>query len=229
MLVVCKECNASYAVPATKIGSTGRDVRCAKCNSIFYVEANPEAYKAAIDIENLADEIRNNKSLSEVQDKNLSFMDDNSSYYKDESFFFTKLFTLILLIVTLSMSGIIYYDQLKKVKFISKIYDKFGFHDSDKIALQNLSIESYTDEDNENIRIKGSITNNNDHRVFVPSLRISVKDASGKELLGYIMENKNDTLLPGEKYSLDNIITNLTPDAHIIVLDIGNQIELLLR
>ena len=59
MLVVCKNCSASYAVPITKVGPKGREVKCAKCQEVFFVQTNHEAYKAAIDIEKLAIDIQN--------------------------------------------------------------------------------------------------------------------------------------------------------------------------
>ncbi|WP_439496217.1 DUF3426 domain-containing protein [Bosea sp. (in: a-proteobacteria)] len=43
MLIVCPSCASRYELDPAKLGPTGRKVRCAKCETLWHVEAAPEA------------------------------------------------------------------------------------------------------------------------------------------------------------------------------------------
>lgn len=43
MLIVCPSCASRYELDPVKLGPTGRKVRCAKCETLWHVEAAPEA------------------------------------------------------------------------------------------------------------------------------------------------------------------------------------------
>jgi predicted Zn finger-like uncharacterized protein len=227
MLVVCKNCNASYAVPVTKIGPHGREVRCAKCSDTFFVEPNQEAYNAALDLERLAGEIQTKKP------KNYSHQHFEDEYIvqieTNNSFFASKLLSLVLLILLCGLSLVFFYNRLNTYPEIAKLYEKAGIHSTKNIILDKIVTQHIVDDENENLQITGEIVNNNSFKVFLPSLRISVHDYAGNELLGYTMETKNEILLPNEQYDFSNIITNISPYAATITVEIGNQIEFLLR
>src|SRR6476620_5439566 len=42
MLIVCPSCSSQYELDAAKLGPSGRKVRCAKCETRWHVEAEPQ-------------------------------------------------------------------------------------------------------------------------------------------------------------------------------------------
>jgi len=227
MLVICKNCSASYAVPITKVGPNGREVKCAKCMEVFFVEPNQEAYKAAIDIEKLAEEIQNKNIEAFVDESQSDYYPDE--YKTSESLISSKLFSIILLVILLGLSSVFFYPRLVQMPFAVKAYAYFGIYSTHNISLDDITIEETADDENSSLKISGSITNNNKHLVYLPNLRISVRDRAGNELLGYTTDYWKETLLPGSKYKFSNIVTNPSSYAETIVIDIGNPVELLLR
>lgn len=225
MLVVCKNCNASYAVPVTKIGSEGRDVRCAKCFVTFFVEPNREAYNAALDLEKLADEIQNNNQNNYTAHS----LQGEDKILKNNSFAGSKWLSFLLFTMLCGLSAIIFYNKLMSYPKIVKLYEKTGIYSTKGLSLNKITTQNIVDDENENLQLSGEIVNNNHFRSFIPNLRISVQDYGGNELLGYTMELKNEILLPQEKYEFSNVITNISPYAATITVEIGNGIEFLLR
>src|SRR5919108_2913119 len=46
MLIVCPTCATSYRVQATAIGATGREVRCARCRTLWFAAGEAEVEEA---------------------------------------------------------------------------------------------------------------------------------------------------------------------------------------
>ena len=131
--------------------------------------------------------------------------------------------------ILLGLSSVIFYDRIVQIPFAAKTYERLGIHSTNNLRLEDITLEETADDESLNLKISGFIINGNKHKAYVPNLRISVRDLAGNELLGYTMENKNDTLLPNDRYNFTNIVTNLSPYAETVVIEIGNQIELLQR
>jgi predicted Zn finger-like uncharacterized protein len=227
MLVVCKNCTASYAVPARKIGLNGREVRCAQCGVTFFVEANTEAYNASVELENLADDIQHNAALHHKPTHKVS--NAISKNPRDSNNLVSVCITITLLIALLCTSGIVFYPQLSKYTALDKTYRLLGIYSTSNITLEEVKAEEILDDENEHLRIVADIHNNNTYKSYIPDIRISAKDHAGNEILNYTIKNSQHILSPNEKYHLNHILNNISPYASEITIDIGNQIELMLR
>jgi predicted Zn finger-like uncharacterized protein len=228
MLIICKQCTTSYSVPTNKIGATGRNVKCAKCHNIWYVE--PQTPLNVID--NNVD-----KLYSESHSINLNhdqFYQDNIDHQVpaliDEEVSITQKFiTLILLLGIIVTIMVFYKSKIDHVYFIEEAYAKYGLSSTKNIILEDLKTYKTTKDEAEALYVEGNITNKKNHKSPLPNLRVTVKNKMGQKLLEQTINNGGKFLEKGEKYNFSNVIKNLDPSSNELIIDIGNSLELLTR
>ncbi|SDR27109.1 zinc-ribbon domain-containing protein [Pseudovibrio sp. Tun.PSC04-5.I4] len=65
MKIICPQCKTAYEIPADKIGSTGRKVKCASCENIWQVTQEDE--KKSSEDPDLQPEVHSNSTYQNVQ------------------------------------------------------------------------------------------------------------------------------------------------------------------
>lgn len=221
MLVSCDKCNASYAIPANKIGSGGKRLKCVKCGNIWLV---------LLPAEKLEEPKQPAEEMPQVSMPILSrdsFSRRSSNKVND---FMSGLLSMAAFLVLLVATSVLFYPKIYNASsFMKNIYDKLGYNLNSSIILTNLSVSKSIENESMNLNMKGNIFNSGNKTSFVPLLRVVVKDVDCKIILSHIITPDQLTLDPGGKILLDNSIKNLAKSAVFLELDLGNKLELLLR
>ena len=230
MLVTCKNCNASYAVPNDKIGVDGRNVRCAKCANVWYVEAE----KLPDDIEiSIAATIENLKVNIDEPNHNpyFSARDDSSvpAIIEKDISLIQKFMPVVLMIAIIATGLIFFKHKLDSIAWINDLYKKYNFIQTYDSKLENVVISKKEEDHSESLYIKGYITNLVNHSITLPDMRITIINEKGDILLKEVLPGEGKQILKGEKYPINNVVRHLDPKAAELILDIGNKLELLVR
>ncbi len=122
-----------------------------------------------------------------------------------------------------------YFPGLHKGAF-SGLYGALGVTDTSDLAFADVTMERENNEGRTRFIIAGSVANHGSTPRLLPLARVEVKDSDGKVIWGQVYP-VNETIKPGQVYPfrIDNVETSFANRAASIVLDMGNNFELVMR
>ena len=218
VFIACPACLVRYVIKKEHIGVMGRNVQCTRCNHLWFQAPIDDTLNLTEVSENdFNNTVKGKKHLPKVLDS------DNQTFYK-----FSSVFLILLIILS---SGILYQDQIKDV-FPIKIYDMFMQYDTSGLMLSDIMLLKHeVDSRHVDLSISGKITNHSDQIRHLPLFRANIFDDRREKMISVTTHlDTNVMLKPGEVYNLRKKITHVpVRGAKVLLLDMGNRFELLLR
>ncbi len=199
MRVNCSQCGAVYSIAEKIIGPAGRILKCAKCNHTWKVHLPTE-------------ELHSN-----VKPPIQSLQPKRNYHFK------IILATLIALGIGLAL--IIFSKDLIKYNTFKQIYSYFDIHDTKHIRIENFTL---TMEDQDAV-ITGTLFNDSDHECKSPKVRYILLDKNKKVLFRFTTTTAESTIKPKERIVLNTKISKISAPAKYLYIDVGNDLDLLLR
>ena len=212
MIISCEKCRASYMVPDSAIGASGRIVKCAKCGHNWMATLPPSLLNNNIVLQkdssnhNSNSKIDANVKLPSVVNKKTPFL---------------NYFTYSLAI--LSVLSMLFFNQVSMMEyfpFSSQLFRGTGVFSTQFMQLASVNFKKQQINGINHIIIDGNIIKPRAVG-YLPLLKISVKNKDNK-LLIYSLVNLKDE-------HFNQTITNLPTDGEYIHIDIGNWFELMWR
>ncbi len=122
-----------------------------------------------------------------------------------------------------------YFPGLHKGTF-SGIYDALGVTDTSDLVFADVTMERENVEGRTRFLIAGSVANHGSKPRMLPRVRVQVKDSDGKVIWGQVYPVE-EVVESGQVYPfrIDNVETSFANRAASIVLDLGNNFELVMR
>jgi len=222
MIITCPSCQSRFAVKAESIGSSGRMVRCAKCKHSWFQEP-PEA--SIITAERMADEKQQEliaATTSPSEPANFPAIINNKPDSLYIKFAFAVSCFVLFLALTVVLSNVM-------IPYAGFYYGLFGVHDDSGIALSDVSITKIGEGAKKELLVKGRIVNNSPVNKAIPNLRIKILSHARKTLRTVDLNSHDTALSPGEGIDFENKIENSPQDAALVVMEIGNIINLAAR
>lgn len=240
MIISCENCATKYNINSAFIGLAGRKVKCTTCKHIWNAalpKEEEEKLKSQAFAQAASDNSQENTSSSKE-----SKAESNVSSKKPLKNFLpaiidrqVPLWLRIAPASILSLAIAIYlvfysHNLLSFVPELSKVYQYFGIYNTQAVVLQDSAIYKLGGEGEYfDILVKGKIVNRSMNSRFLPGLRLSILDSNGSNIVSSVSHSDGSVLEPGEEFQINNKITNLTKKAKYLAIDIGDNVELLLR
>lgn len=215
MILQCPQCNARYLVPDQSIGAAGRNVRCAKCAHNWFQAPTAEATKSLGELDKM---LKDFNARSEGKPKPIPPGSNLPAMRREwlppgMIVGMAALFALVIGITILLVSPSV-----------------AGLPSSKGIVLADLGITRLVTDTRPTYEINGKILNTTDHKVAVPTLRVTLVDADGNSLQYWDFNSQGKTLeanknIPFTTGNLEIIFSR----ASRFVVEIGSPLELALR
>lgn len=134
-----------------------------------------------------------------------------------------------MLVVWLIIATYAYFPTLHTGTF-SGLYAALGVTDTSDLVFADVTMERENNDGRTQFLIAGSVANEGAQPKLWPMMRVEVKDSDGKVIWGQVYP-VNETIAPGQVYPfrIDNVETSFANRASSIVLDLGNNFELVMR
>lgn len=219
MIIVCDKCSAKFTVPSAAIPLEGRTVKCSKCDHRW----------KQLPLEDGAD-------LSDVtpapeeeapipKGSNLPSTDMRPEPVPQE--------LKISLIALLVISGIFillgHQASLGKMG-LKPLYSLLGMHNTHELTLTDVSAEITREDNKFTVTLTAALTNESaDHSLHAQDLHLSLRTERNNMLGELTHAVEGETLLPGESIPINAEINNISGSTKVLVLDVGNWMELSFR
>ena len=223
MILQCPSCAARFLVADSMVPPSGRTVKCGKCSNQWFVTSQASAVGttdfAALTAQAYAEaapQPHDPKQLPALPGRPLRAWP----------------FQLAagVLAVIWCMIAIYAYFPSWHTSFLSGIYTSLGATRTNGLVFADVQMGSEMVGGRTRYTVAGSIENNNSKPRLIPLVRIQIKDSEGEIILSKKYE-VNETLEPGGVYPfrIQDVETSFGSRAASVVVDIGNNFELVMR
>lgn len=201
----------------------GRTVKCGKCANQWFVSkesaAEPSTDFAALTAQAYAEaapQPHNPKQLPAL----------TSKPFKVWPF---QIAAASMAIVWLIIATYAYFPGLHKGA-LSGIYSGLGATDTSDLVFADVTMEREANEGRTRFIIAGSVANHGSKSRLLPFVRVEVKDGDGNAIWSRVYP-VNEAVEPGKVYPfrIPDVETSFANRATSIVLDLGNNFELVMR
>lgn len=206
MRIACDKCNAVYSIAEKIIGPSGRIVKCAKCDNSWKVylpasEETPPPYQLA---NKEAD-----PALAKTNKLNV----------------FLRILAVLLTFLMIFMGLFIFSKDLIKYKYFKTFYGYFSIYDITGIKLEDFTLKM----DEQDAIINGTLVNNTSYEQKLPKLRYILLDKNKTVIFKFTTTDSDEILKPGERMQINTKISNITKPAKYLQIDVGNNLDFILR
>ncbi|WP_250311517.1 MJ0042-type zinc finger domain-containing protein [Rickettsia endosymbiont of Oedothorax gibbosus] len=216
MSISCPSCNTNFIVSKEQIGMTGRKVKCSQCNHIWYQQAALDEQQPSI--------ISNHHTAK------------NASTNENNKIFLTKGANLPALlppktpqhsnILPILLFSVII--LLLLLLFQEKLNIPALYKENDNIlTIGNIHVEQ--NKEIGQIKVSYQITNNSDHDVTIPLIRVRLLDKKYVTVKSYIMHHKNIKLLPKQHIDIATNLDVVPRSSELLNIMLGNGLDLILH
>lgn len=231
MIVNCPNCTAKFLVADHLIPPAGRVVRCGSCKHLWNVtlsggtSAGGKADFASL----VADAVGANAAQPTAAGTPASFQLPAIAAKPLP----TKPFLIAIPILALAWLVVaIYanYPNWLNSPGLSSIYGMLGAKPTDGLHFNKANLVREQEGQRTNFIISGEIANEASETRIVPTVRVTLRDASGEEVASreYAV---NVTVKPGDTYPfrITNMSTSFGDRVHEVVIDLGHDVQLMFR
>ncbi|WP_341756629.1 MULTISPECIES: MJ0042-type zinc finger domain-containing protein [unclassified Candidatus Tisiphia] len=207
MSISCPNCNTNFIVSKEQIGTAGRKVKCSQCHHVWYQQAE-------------LDKQYTTKNAS-TNENNKIFLTEGINLPallppkipQHSHMVLTLLFSLIILLLLL------FYEKLN----ISALYEG----GDDVLTIGNIHVEQ--NKKMGHIKVSYQITNNSDHDVTIPLIRVRLLDKKYVTVKSYIMHHKNIKLPPKKHIDIATHLDVVPHSSELLNIMLGNSLDLILH
>lgn len=142
-----------------------------------------------------------------------------------------KIAVPVLAVLWIVLAFITYFPSWMNAPVLGGIYRTFGVAPTDGLIFSDVTMERERVEGGKTkFIIAGSISNHSSETRAVPTVRVSLRDAKGKDMWGRAYP-VNTELKPGEVYPfrIGNVETVFASNVKVIKVDMGNPLQLMVR
>ncbi|MCC8398091.1 MAG: zinc-ribbon domain-containing protein [Rickettsia endosymbiont of Labidopullus appendiculatus] len=216
MSISCPSCNTNFVVSKEQIGMTGRKVKCSQCNHIWYQKSEYEKQQPPIISDHHtaknASTNENNKIFL-TQGTNLpALLPPKTPQYSH--IVIILLFSLIILLLLL-----LFHEKFN----IPALYKE----NDNILTIGNIHVEQ--NKKMGQIKVSYQITNNSDHDVTIPLIRVRLLDKKYLTIKSYIMHHKNIKLPPKKHIDIATRLDVVPHSSEFLNIMLGNSVDLILH
>ena len=246
MILNCPACSARFLVADSLVPSEGRTVRCGACSHQWFVQ-RPEDAQAQQAEESAVFEpppppLAESTEEQPIADDFVSVMEKAFSARPVRASNVPaiprkplpakpfKLAVPILAVLCIFTALIAYYPNWQHTTMPGALYRALGFKDTQGLAFTELKMERENGDTKTKFIFSGTITNNATAPRYVPQVRVALRDKHGKDI--WMRDYPVNMMLDSGgtyPFRIVNVETSLASSVAVIVLDIGNGLELKLR
>ncbi len=216
MIIICPACTARFVVKAEAIGASGRKVKCAKCQESWFQAPDDsalEAAKVAVPEPEALEPIKSGANVPAIKKTGVPL------YFK---LAFAAVVVLFIVVVSIVISGSV-------LPSMSSYYGMFGIYDSKEIALSDLKVEKVESGQYQDLVISGKIVNKSANSKKLPDLRLTIYDESHDKLKSVTLASEGADIAAGQSTDFENRIPRMPTKASVVVVDLGNGLDLMWR
>ena len=144
-----------------------------------------------------------------------------------------KLAVPVLAALWLILAFITYFPSWMNTPVLGGIYSMFGIAPTEGLVFADVTMEREHEEGGKTkFILAGSIKNNSNATRAVPTVRVNLRDAQGKNIWGRsYLDPKAVDLNAGEVYpfKINNVETVFASNVKVITVDMGNTLQLMMR
>jgi predicted Zn finger-like uncharacterized protein len=199
MRVNCLQCGAIYSIAEKIIGSTGRMLKCARCEHTWKVHPPKE------------------NSYDNVKPPIPSLQPKHNYHF--------KIILAALIALSIGLSFVIFSKHLIKYNTFKQIYSYFDIHDTKHIKIENFTLTM----EGQDAVITGALFNDSDHECKSPKIRYILLDKDKQVLFRFTASPAENTIKPQERIILNTKISKISAPAKYLYIDAGNDLDLFLR
>jgi predicted Zn finger-like uncharacterized protein len=214
MIITCPGCSTKFIVRTGAIGINGRRVRCTKCTNSWFQLPEEEA-ETSFSYESIEiTPIPKGSNLPAITRRYATPL-----YIK---LAFISAIILLLFALTIAYSN-------KMRPYIGWYYDAIGVYDDIGLSLQNISVQKDSTDDHRSLLLTARIVNESETDKIIPNLRVQMLDRNYKKINIKTFDFKNAILTPGSDMSFEDVAENIPDGVEIVIIDIGNPLNLAAR
>lgn len=196
MIITCPACKTRYMVPAQKLGSIGRVVRCVRCQHEWHQEPPTQPRKAAPDARFPA----GNASAFKP-----SHLPVPARAPKRRSGAVAFLLSVAFLVSVLGAMYFLRGPIMRSLPMMTALFEPLGMAGPSSVDAQTLGL-TITDVERDVMEddgfvtyvIQGKVTNTNMQEKQVPNLRVALLNDKGLQIDAWRVQPANRVLSPGE-------------------------------
>ncbi len=215
MILTCPECSAKFVVKSEAIGPKGRKVKCAKCAHKWFQDPDPEVAKAA-EAAGIQEEPKETEAIPEGGNVPAPVAGAVPLHLKLSALASGVVFLFALLIISAN----------SVLPTMSGLFGLFGIHDATQIALYDVEVKTVEEGKYNDLLVTGKIVNESDSERYLPDLRLKVLDENGDDVKLIMLESGGTMMEAGEKIDFENKIPRIPKTSTVVVMDIGNKLDL---
>lgn len=231
MILQCPQCNARFIVANALIPPEGRTVKCGKCAHQWHAaqDAEPSLSEAAVappaaESVNMAEapaaappEVMRNPPVPAIKPLAVPMRPIKTA---------VPLLALAWLVIALYA----YFPGGQDMALLRGIYGALGVTSTHGLEFSDVTMEREDSAGGTRFLLSGSIANTDAVARTVPNVRVQLKD-DAQEIIWERTYVVNIPLDPGQVYPfrIDNVASVFADKARAIVMDIGNNFELVMR
>ena len=235
MIILCPNCATQFAVPDHAIPPSGRRVRCSRCGN-EWVQTLEDAEGQA-EIQDVLSRLHADETLDESPEADPETHEDFTRPLRGisqlpavprerEHTGGRKLAFFTLLLLACAIALVRYRDRLP---MLGSLYNAIGMTETRGLAFENMKFTRKPSGGTFELAVEGDVVNRGKQLMLVPPVKITLYTQSGHEIGTLQYPAPGSPLKPGEKLHIQPEITNVSPSAVRMVLDIGKSWETALR
>lgn len=223
MILQCPSCAARFLVADSMVPPGGRTVKCGKCSNQWFVTPQASA-EGTTDFAALTAQAYAEAAPQPHDPKQLPALPG-----RPLPAWPFKLAAGVLAVAWCIIAIYAYFPSWH-TSFLSGLYTSLGVTDTSELVFSDVQMGSEPAGGRTKFIVAGSIENHGAKPRFIPLVRVEIKDKEG-EIIWSQRYPVEETLEPGGVYPfrIDNIETAFADRAASIVLDVGNNFELVMR
>ncbi len=215
MILTCPACATSYFIPDDAIGPDGRRVRCKSCGHDW--RATPE--DTSLDLGEVAAAISPPPSevtqVAEVEAAPAPLpqafrarVQERQRAQKAVKQGLAWSLLVIALVSALTAAYVMRDSIVARVPTLASAYRLFGIQ-TNAIGLEFEAVNArYAAHDTSRVVISGAVRNIRDREIVIPAIRISMRDATGREIGHKIVRLEVAPVLPGQVQGFAEVLPN---------------------
>lgn len=239
MIIVCPACDTRFLLSAQALGSSGRDVRCAKCGHQWHaMPQQAEAEELVLEMEEgfeldpvpEPEEVAPPPELDEALIAALSKPNPGVTPDSPWAHPVWKVACIVLALGALLLTLLALREPLHGP--LSPIYALLGFTAEEGLTLADVKLDALPSRNKKRFEIQCRIVNQSKETRTVPLLRMQILNPSGiviAEDADFLAET-GKVLRPGKSLPCKGLrFENPSKTADRLVIDLGSPLELRLR
>jgi predicted Zn finger-like uncharacterized protein len=205
MILTCPSCGTRYQTDRTRIAPPGSNVRCAKCETVWF--------QAAADAESEFEPETERSLKATAPDIQSSEIQDSRPRRREGGIRWALVFGWLLLFGFLSgfvWTAITYRNEIASVwPQSATLYSVIDMPVNTRgLAFADLSQSKIEEADGQVLQISGRVVNVADRELAVPEIRISLRDVEERELYGWTFNAGANILAPGQSHTFTTRLPN---------------------